>query len=112
LAVHPLAPSLERVVEPESPSTGKRNATSARNLIGRFEDLARRPDPVKPLEEWTTEERLEALIDTRGMWEEEIEAWCWEQGLTIADLERWRREAATALDRSHRGVVTAPLSAA
>lgn len=92
--------------------SGVMSKAEFRDLVGRLGAPARRPDPVRPLEEWTAEERLEALIDTHGMWEEELEAWCWEQGLTIADLERWRRAAATALDRSRRGVLTIPLSAA
>jgi len=92
--------------------SGVMSKAEFRDLIGRLGELPPRHDPVKPLEEWTAEERLEALIDTHGMWEEEIEAWCWEEGLTVADLERWRREAKTALERSRRGVVTAPLSAA
>jgi len=92
--------------------SGAMSKAEFRDLIGRLGELPRRPEPVKPLEEWTAEERLEALLDTHGMWEEEIEAWCWEEGLTVADLERWRREAKTALERSRRCVVTAPLSAA
>jgi len=92
--------------------SGAMTKAEFRDLVGRLEELARRPAPVRPLEEWTAEERMEALVDTHGMWEEELEAWCWEQGLTVADLERWRREAATVLGRSHQGNVMVPLSAA
>lgn len=43
-------------------------------------------------QEWTVEERLEALMQTHGLSEEELGAWCRSQGLHTHHLVQWRRE--------------------
>ncbi len=43
-------------------------------------------------QDWTLEERLEALIDSGGMSQEELGAWCRGRGIHTHQLERWRRE--------------------
>lgn len=43
-------------------------------------------------QEWTVEERLEALMQTHGMSEEELGAWCRSQGVHTHHLVQWRRE--------------------
>jgi len=41
---------------------------------------------------WTKEERLEALLATHGLSEEELGAWCRERGIHTHHLAQWRRE--------------------
>lgn len=41
---------------------------------------------------WTTEERLEALLATHGLAEEELGSWCREHGVHTHHLAQWRRE--------------------
>lgn len=41
---------------------------------------------------WTTEERLEALLATHGLAEQELGAWCRERGVHTHHLAQWRRE--------------------
>lgn len=41
---------------------------------------------------WTTEERLEALLATHGLAEEELGSWCRERGVHTHHLAQWRRE--------------------
>ena len=43
-------------------------------------------------EDWTTQERLSALIDSAALSGDELGAWCRGQGLHTHHLERWRRE--------------------
>jgi len=43
-------------------------------------------------QEWTVEERLEALMQTHGLADEELGAWCRGQGLHTHHLVQWRRE--------------------
>ena len=43
-------------------------------------------------QEWTVEERLEALMQTHGLADEELGAWCRGQGLHTHHLGQWRRE--------------------
>lgn len=48
------------------------------------------PDKERRAHEWRREEQLEALIDTRGLTEEELHAWCRERGIFPHHLEEWR----------------------
>jgi transposase-like protein len=41
---------------------------------------------------WTTEERLEALLATHGLSEEQVGAWCRERGIHTHHLAQWRQE--------------------
>jgi len=41
---------------------------------------------------WTTEERLEALLATHGLAEQELGSWCRERGVHTHHLAQWRRE--------------------
>ena len=43
-------------------------------------------------EDWTAQERLNALIESSALLEDELGAWCRVQGLHTHHLERWRRE--------------------
>ncbi len=43
-------------------------------------------------QEWSAQERLEALMQTHGLSEEELGAWCRSQGLHTHHLVQWRRE--------------------
>jgi transposase-like protein len=43
-------------------------------------------------EDWTAQERLNALIESSALSEDELGAWCRGQGLHTHHLERWRRE--------------------
>lgn len=51
--------------------------------------MARR---AKRPQEWTAVERLQALIDTAGLSEEELGSWCRGHGLHTHHLAQWRRE--------------------
>ena len=57
--------------------------TGARSMAGKRE---RRP------QEWTREERLEALLATHGLSEEALGSWCRERGIHTHHLVAWRRE--------------------
>jgi len=41
---------------------------------------------------WTREERLEALLATHGLAEEELGSWCRQRGIHTHHLAQWRRE--------------------
>lgn len=58
-----------------------------------------RASGVRPLKEkekrpqlWSREERLEALLATHGLGEEELGSWCREHGIHTHHLVQWRRE--------------------
>jgi transposase-like protein len=53
---------------------------------GTMTKQARRP------QDWTAAERLQALIETAGLAEEELGRWCRGQGLHSHHLAQWRRE--------------------
>jgi len=44
-------------------------------------------------QDWTTEERIEALIETGSMSDEERVAWCREKGIFIHHLKQWKKDA-------------------
>jgi len=46
--------------------------------------------------DWTAEKRLEALIETAGLSEEALGAWCRRHGLHSHHLAQWRRELTAA----------------
>ena len=50
-------------------------------------------------EDWTTQERLDALIESSGLSDDELGGWCRGQGLHTHHLERWRREMIEGQDR-------------
>jgi len=54
------------------------------------------PERAKRPQDWTATERLEALIETAGLSEEELGSWCRGQGLHTHHLAQWRRELAAA----------------
>lgn len=43
-------------------------------------------------QDWTREERLNALIEAAKLSEEELGPWCRQQGLHTHHLEKWRKE--------------------
>jgi len=45
-------------------------------------------------QDWSREERLNALIETAKFSEEELGAWCRQKGIHTHHLEQWRRELA------------------
>lgn len=45
-------------------------------------------------QDWSREERLNALIETAKLSEEELGAWCRQKGIHTHHLELWRRELA------------------
>lgn len=47
-------------------------------------------DKEKHAHEWRREEQLQALLETHGLSEEELRAWCRERGLFPHHLEEWR----------------------
>ena len=52
---------------------------------------------------WTTEERLEALLASHGLAEEELGAWCRERGVHTHHLAQWRRELVEGLSQKVTG---------
>lgn len=46
----------------------------------------------KRAQSWTKEQRLEALLATHGLAEDELGAWCRERGVHTHHLAQWRRE--------------------
>lgn len=48
-------------------------------------------------QDWTAEERINALIETGAMIEEERVAWCRKKGLFTHHLEQWKKDAITSL---------------
>lgn len=53
-------------------------------------------DREKRPEDWTREERLDALIETGRLSEEELGGWCRSHGLHTHHLRRWREELVKA----------------
>ena len=47
-------------------------------------------------QEWRREEQLEALLQTHGLNEEELSAWCRERGLFAHHLQEWREAFCTS----------------
>jgi len=47
---------------------------------------------AKRPQDWTAQERLEALIETAGLSEEQFGSWCRGHGLHPHHLAQWRRE--------------------
>jgi transposase len=47
-------------------------------------------DKERRAHEWRREEQLQALLETHGLKEEELHAWCRERGLFPHHLEEWR----------------------
>ena len=52
---------------------------------------------------WTREQRLEALLATKGLGEEELGAWCRERGVHTHHLAQWRRELVEGPSENDRG---------
>jgi len=46
----------------------------------------------KRVQEWSAEQRLQALLDTNNLSEEELNAWCRERGIFAHQLQSWRAE--------------------
>jgi transposase len=44
-------------------------------------------------QDWTAQERLDALLETANLGEEELGSWCRRHGLHTHHLEKWKREA-------------------
>ena len=53
---------------------------------------------------WTTEERLEALLATHGLAEQELGSWCRERGVHTHHLAQWRRELVEGSNEKASGV--------
>jgi transposase-like protein len=51
-----------------------------------------RPSKSKRPQDWSPEERLVALQKTYGLTDEELNAWCREQGLFVHQLEQWKAD--------------------
>lgn len=45
-----------------------------------------------PSADWTSAQRLAALIESDGLGDEELNAWCRERGLFVHDLTQWRTD--------------------
>lgn len=50
--------------------------------------------PTKP-QSWSREHRLEALLETHSLSEEELGKWCRERGLHTHHLKQWRQDLAS-----------------
>lgn len=48
----------------------------------------------KRLQDWTREERLNALLEAAKLSDQELGAWCRQKGLHTHHLEKWRKELA------------------
>lgn len=55
---------------------------------------------------WTAAARLDAVVTTASMSEEEKNAWCRAQGLYPSELVQWRQAATGALEQPSTGVKT------
>jgi hypothetical protein len=47
-------------------------------------------------QDWTSEERIESLIETGSMSDEERVAWCRTKGIFIHHLKQWKKDIITA----------------
>jgi len=52
---------------------------------------------------WTKEQRLEALLATHGLAEDELGSWCRERGVHTHHLAQWRRELVDASSEKMTG---------
>lgn len=55
------------------------------------------PPPKRP-EDWTAEERLEAVVATRGLQGEPLGAYLRQHGLHATDIDAWRQAALASLE--------------
>jgi transposase-like protein len=64
---------------------------------------------AKRPQDWTAEERLQALIETAGLSAEALGSWCRGHGLHTHHLAQWRREltAGRSGDKAAQGAVRA-----
>lgn len=46
-------------------------------------------------QDWTAQERLDALLETAGLSEQDLGSWCRRHGLHTHHLEKWKQEAVT-----------------
>jgi transposase len=68
--------------------------STVQNWMREYRTSGERPltEKDKRPQSWTTEERLEALLATHGMAEDELGSWCRERGVHTHHLAQWRRE--------------------
>ena len=68
--------------------------STVQNWMRAYRASGERPltEKDKRPQSWTTEERLEALLATHGLAEEELGSWCRERGVHTHHLAQWRRE--------------------
>jgi len=68
--------------------------STVQNWMREYRESGERPltEKDKRPQSWTTEERLEALLATHGLAEEELGSWCREHGVHTHHLAQWRRE--------------------
>ena len=86
-----------RLLPPESANVGavaKEIGVSVQTLERWREDAQTRPARGRA---WSATARLEAVITAAALDETGKSAWCREQGVFPAELERWRTSATTAL---------------
>jgi transposase-like protein len=95
---------VEKMARPGGPSatslsheTGVPQTTLSRWLrrAGKVEGMRQKS---KRPQDWTAQEKLEAVIEAEGLSEEELGAFLRRQGLHRAHLERWRAAMRSALD--------------
>lgn len=70
----------------------------------RMAHLRESPAGERRAGQWSATERLQALLDTRDLSSEELNAWCRQRGLFAHQLAQWRQALETA--------ATAPVDAA
>jgi len=70
---------------------------SVRNWLRnpKMADLHRPADGEKRPQEWTAQQRLQALLDTNTLAPEELNAWCRERGIFAHQLLAWKAEFTT-----------------
>ena len=54
--------------------------------------LHRSPAGEKRAQEWSPEQRLQALLDTNNLSTEQLSAWCRERGIFAHQLQTWKAE--------------------
>ena len=69
-----------------------------KKMYGKFEGMEKDRGKRRP-KDWSAEERLQAIIDTVKMSEEDLGAYLRREGLHSVQLEQWKAEIVRALSR-------------
>ena len=79
-----------------------REAAEVEVVTKRMNGRSKKPGGKRP-QDWTAEEKLEAVLDASSLSEQELGAYLRRKGLHAAELEQWRRRVTEAATEALQG---------